>query len=169
MHYDGFEPYPDTAAVRGKLYRDPYYFWGTADIFNNMTQGIVEFANTRNIFNLEWEAGWNNVPGTEVETTTLYERYFNRFFRLFGGLDTEGTITSHPFDYDSDSTAESSASCIGCHSTLTQRWVDTDGGARVRLSKNIPLTPRLMLAAARLAMRHTHLLGRARPSRLHVS
>jgi hypothetical protein len=24
-------------------------------------------------------------------------------------------------------------------------WVDTDGGARVRLSKSIPLTPRLML------------------------
>ncbi len=78
VHYDGFKPYPDTAAVRGKLYRDPYYFWGTADVMNNMTQGYLELANTRNIFNLEWEAGWNNVPGTEVETTTLYERYFNR-------------------------------------------------------------------------------------------
>ncbi|HWC59578.1 MAG TPA: multicopper oxidase domain-containing protein [Verrucomicrobiae bacterium] len=146
VHYDGFEPYPDTAAVRGKLYRDPYYFWGTADILNNMTQGYFELANTRNIFNLEWEAGWNNVPGTEVETTTLYERYFNRFFRLFGGLDTEGTVTTGPLDYDSDYNRGVFGLMyrlpLNIDSTV---WVDTDGGARVRLSKSIPLTPRLML------------------------
>lgn len=146
IHYEGFEPYPDTAAVRNKLYHDPFYFWGTADVLSNMTQGYVEFSNALNIFNLEWEAGWKNVPDTEVETTFLYERYFNRFFRLFGGVDTNGIIEDGSHDYDS----ENNRGVFGLMYKLPLNidstvWVDTDGGARVRLSKNIPLTPRLML------------------------
>lgn len=146
VHYQGFEPYPDTAAVRHKLYRDPFYFWGTADVLTNMTQGYFEISNTRNIFNLEWEAGWANVPDTEIETTFLYERYFNRFFRLFTGVDTSGTIKDGSLDYD----GESNRGVFGLMYKLPlnvdmDAWVDTDGGARVRLSKDIPLTPRLSL------------------------
>ncbi|MEO7300557.1 MAG: multicopper oxidase domain-containing protein [Verrucomicrobiota bacterium] len=146
VHYQDFTPDPATAAVRGKLYRDPYYFSGTADLMNNMTQGYLEYANTRNIFNLEWEAGWNNVPDTEVETTILYERYFNRFLRLIGGLDANGSITTNPLDYDS----ESNRGVFGLMYKLPLNidstvWVDTDGGARIRLAKNIQLTPRLMI------------------------
>jgi hypothetical protein len=92
VHYEGFEPYPDTAAVRYKLYRDPFYFWGTADVLSNMTQGYLELSNALNIFNYEWEAGWANVPDTALENTFLYERYFNRFFRLLAGIDL------HPVD-----------------------------------------------------------------------
>ncbi len=146
VHYERFSPYPDTAAVRRKLYRDPFFFWGTADVLTNMTQGYVELSNTQNIFNLEWEAGWNNVPDTEIETTFLYERYFNRFFRLFGGVDTNGTIADGSLHYDGDS----NRGVFGLMYKLPlnidmDAWVDTDGGARVRVMKNIPLTPRLML------------------------
>ncbi len=146
VHYEGFEPYPDTAAVRNRLYRDPFYFWGTADVLTNMTQGYVELSNTQNIFNLEWEAGWNNLPDSEVETTFLYERYFNRFFRLFGGVDTNGVIKDRSLRYDGGD----NRGVFGLMYKLPlnidmMAWVDTDGGARVRVSKDIPLTPRLIL------------------------
>ena len=146
VHYERFSPYPDTAAVRHKLYRDPFFFWGTSDIMSNMTQGSFELSNTRNIFNLEWEAGWAQVPGTEWETTFLYERYFNRFFRLIAGVNTEGTLTTDPFDYD----IESNRGVFGLMYKLplnidATAWVDTDGGARVKLAKSIPLAPRLDL------------------------
>lgn len=134
VHYEGFEPYPDTAAVRHKLSRDPFFFWSTTDIMSNMTQGYLELSNTQNIFNLEWEAGWNNVPDTEWETTFLYERYFNRFIRLIAGVNTEGTLTTDPFDYD----IESNRGVFGLMYKLplnidATAWVDTDGGARVKL------------------------------------
>jgi len=146
VHYEGFEPDPATAAVRYKLYRDPYFFWGTADIMSNMTQGYLELSNTQNIFNFEWEAGWNDVPDTELETTLLYERYFNRFFRLLGGVDAKGSITTAPLDYDCDYTR----GVFGLMYKLPLNidctvWVDTDGGARVKLAKTIPLAPRLDL------------------------
>lgn len=146
VHYEGFEPYPDTAAVRHKLYRDPFFFWGTADIMSNMTQGHLELSNTQNIFNLEWEAGWNNVPDTGWETTFLYERYFNRFFRLIAGVNTEGTLTTGPLEFD----VESNRGVFGLMYKLplnidATAWVDTDGGARVKAAKSIPLAPRLDL------------------------
>ncbi len=146
VHYEGFEPYPDTAAVRYKLYQDPFYFWGTADVLSNMTQGYIQLSNALNIFNLEWEAGWHDVPDTEVENTILYERYFNRFFRLFGGADLNGTIKTDPFGYTSDS----NRGVFGLMYKLplnfdSMIWVDTHGGARFRVAKDIPLTPRLIL------------------------
>jgi CopA family copper-resistance protein len=146
VHYQGFEPDPATAAVRPKLYRDPFYFWGTADIMSHMTQGRLEFSNSRNILMGEWEAGWARVPDTEIETTFLYQRYFNRFFRLFAGLNSDMTLKTGPFDLDFDD----NRGVFGLMYKLplnidTDVWVDTDGGARVRFAKNIPLTPRLML------------------------
>ncbi|CAN5569693.1 hypothetical protein BH18VER1_BH18VER1_07260 [soil metagenome] len=146
VHYRGFEPYPDTAAVRSKLYRDPFYFWGTADVLSNMTEGFLELSNTKNIFMGEWEAGWQNVPDTELETTFLYQRYYNRFFRLFAGVNTETVITTDPLDFD----VESNRGVFGFMYRLPLNidadfWVDTDGGARIRFAKDIPLTPRLML------------------------
>jgi CopA family copper-resistance protein len=146
VHYEGFEPYPDTAAVRHRLYRDPFYFWGTADVLSTKTQGYLEFSNALNIFNLEWEAGWAHVSGTEVETTLLYERYFNRFFRLIAGVDTRGTITTSPLHYED----ESERGVFGFMYRLPlnidfDAWVDTDGGARFRIAKDIALTPRLSL------------------------
>jgi hypothetical protein len=146
VHYEGFESYPDTAAVRYKLYRDPFYFWGTADVLSNMTQGYIQLSNSFNIFNVEWEAGWKDVPDTTVETTYLYERYFNRFLGLFAGLDANGTISTGPLEYDSDS----NRGVFGLVYQLPLRfasmvWVDTDGGARFRIGKDISLTPRLIL------------------------
>jgi FtsP/CotA-like multicopper oxidase with cupredoxin domain len=146
VHYQDFAPDPATAAVRPQLYHDPFYFWGDADVLTNMTQGYVEFSNTQNIFNLEWEAGWHNVPDPELETTFLYERYFNRFFRLVGGVDSSGTLGSGLGSYHS----ADNRGVFGLMYKLPLNidstvWADTNGGARGRLSKNILLAPRLML------------------------
>ncbi len=146
IHYERFSPYPDTAAVRHKLYRDPFYFWGTADLLNNMTQGYIQLSNDLNIFNLEWEAGWQNVSDTEWETTFLYERYFNRFFRIFGGINSKGGLTTDPLKIN----AEHHRGIFGIMYKLPlnidlHAWADTDGGGRVALAKDISLTPRLML------------------------
>ena len=146
VHYEGFEPYPDTQTVRHELYDDPFYFWANADLMSHMTQGYLEFSNTQNIFNLEWEAGWNKVPGTDLELTLLYERYWNRFFRTVAGVNHEAIITSDPARYEEEYTR----GVFGIMYTLPLNinalaWVDTEGGWRVRLAKEIPLTPRLML------------------------
>jgi hypothetical protein len=146
VHYEGFSPYPDTAAIRDKLTRDSFYFWGEADILSNMTQGHLDLANTRNIFELEWEVGWDNVPDTAWETTILSARYFNCFFRLIAGMNTEGTLTTGPLDFY----IESNRGVIGFIYKLplnidTTAWADTDGGARIKAAKSIPLTPRLHL------------------------
>lgn len=146
VHYDGFEPYPDTVAVRGKLYHDPFYFWGVADVMSNMTQGHLEYSNSQNIFRLEWEDGWANVPGAELETTFLYERYFNRFFRLVAGVNAYDSISGRPARFES----ESIRGVFGLMYKLPLNidmtvWADTGGGGRIQISKDIPLTPRLSL------------------------
>ncbi len=35
IHYDDFQPAPDVQSVRGSLYKDPVYFFGTADLSSN--------------------------------------------------------------------------------------------------------------------------------------
>ncbi|MBA3543556.1 MAG: hypothetical protein H0T83_03830 [Chthoniobacterales bacterium] len=76
----------------------------------------------------------------------LYERYFNRFTRLFAGADLNGTFKTDPVGYTSDN----DRGVFGLMYKLplnidSMIWVDTDGGARFRISKDIPLTPRLIL------------------------
>ncbi|MBE2285110.1 MAG: multicopper oxidase domain-containing protein [Prosthecobacter sp.] len=146
VHYQGFYPAPDTAPLRHQLYDDPFFFWGTADGLSNMTQGYLQLSNTRNIFNFEWEAGWAQVPGTEWETTALYQRYFNRFFRAIAGLNTEGDITGDSFDVD----VHSNRGVFGLMYRLPLNlwltaWADTDGGARFKIGRSLMLTPRLAL------------------------
>ncbi|MBN8420006.1 MAG: multicopper oxidase domain-containing protein [Verrucomicrobia bacterium] len=145
VHYDGFSPAADTAPLRHKLYRDPFFFWGVADGLSNMTQGYLQYSNTRHIFNLEWEAGWAHVPGTEWEVTALYQRYFNRFFRAIAGFNSQGTVMD-----SFDTHAESNRGVLGVMYRLPLNlgltaWADTDGGGRFKIGRSLPLTPRLIL------------------------
>jgi len=146
VHYNGFSPAADTASLRHQLYRDPFFFWGMADGLTNMTQGYLQYSNTRHIFNLEWEAGWGGVPGTQWETTALYQRYFNRFFRAIAGLNTQGSITGDSFDTHTNS----NRGLLGMMYRLPLNlgltaWADTDGGGRLTIGRSIPITPRLIL------------------------
>jgi len=65
---------------------DPLYFWGQASLFSNMAEAALTLANTRNIFSMEWETGWEKLEDTESEGIFTYDRYLNRFFSISTAL-----------------------------------------------------------------------------------
>jgi hypothetical protein len=140
IHYDGYQPDPETAAVQSKLFKESWYFWGQADVLSNMTEGVLTLSDTRNIFQAYWEVGWQEVDKTDWEALLTYDRYFNRFFRILAGIDFLGEGSS----------TEETRGVVGLRYLLpfnleTTAWVDTDGGARVQAEKEFTLTPRLHL------------------------
>jgi FtsP/CotA-like multicopper oxidase with cupredoxin domain len=140
VHYDSFPLDPQLAAVRPKLYKDPWYFWGQADVLSNMTEGFLMLSNTRNILTAEWEVGWQEVDDTEWEGIFTYDRSFNRFFTIFAGADLLGEEDEH----------EDTRGVFGFRYLLplnleSRVWIDTDGGGRFNLEKSFELTPRLAL------------------------
>lgn len=140
VHYEGFELDSELAAVRPNLYKDPWYFWGQADILSNMNEGFLRASNTRNILTAAWEVGWENVETTEWEGLLTWDRYINRFFTIFVGADSLGKTDK--FD--------KTRGVLGLHYLLplnveSRIWVDTDGGMRFIFGKGFELTPRLML------------------------
>jgi hypothetical protein len=140
IHYDGFVLDPQLEKIRPELYKESWYFRGRANALSNMTDGFVMASSTRNIFTAEWEVGWQDVDGTEWEGIFTYDRYFNRFFTLFVGVDLEGVNSEH----------DERRGVFGLRYLLplnleTRAWIDTDGGARFNLGKHFELTPRLEL------------------------
>ena len=140
VHYENFDPGPAVTAVRPNLYKDPWYFWGQADILSNMTEGYLTTSNTRNILTAEWEVGWQNVDETELEGIFTYSRYFNRFESVFIGANSMGEKDS----------LDKTRGILGIHYLLplnfeSRAWIDTDSGARFFLDKEFELTPRIML------------------------
>jgi len=140
IHYDGYQPDPAVAAVQSNLFKESWYAWGQADVLSNMTEGALTLSDTRNIFQAQWEAGWQHVDGTEWEGLLTYDRYLNRFSRLFAGVDFMGE----------DDVTEETRGVLGVRYLLplnveSMVWVDSDGGARVALDKEFTLTPRLSL------------------------
>ena len=140
VHYDGYAPDPETRAIRDRLFKESWYAWGDADVLSNMTEGALTFADTRNIFQASWEAGWQRVDKTEWEGLLTYDRSFNSFFSLLGGIDSMGEGSSE----------EKTRGVIGFRYRLplnieSVAWVDSDAGARVILEKEFTLTPRLSL------------------------
>ena len=58
LHYDGYQPNPDVAAARSNLFKESWYAWGEAEALSNMTEGALSLSDTRNIFEAQWEVGW---------------------------------------------------------------------------------------------------------------
>jgi FtsP/CotA-like multicopper oxidase with cupredoxin domain len=140
VHYENYKPDQDVVAVQSNLFKESWYAWGEADFLSNMTEGALTLSNTRNIFQAQWEVGWQNVNETDWEGLVSYDRYLNRFSSLFAGVDVFG---------GGDETEESRG-VLGVKYLMplnveSMVWVDTDGGARVTLDKTFTLTPRLSL------------------------
>lgn len=140
VHYEDFNLDPQLATVRPNLYKEPWYFWGRADLLSNMTEGHLMLSDTRNILTAEWEVGWHGVDDTEWEGIFTWDRYVNRFFTVFAGADTFGEGD----EYDD------TRGVLGFRYLLplnleSRVWVDTDGGGRFNLGKSFELTPRLSL------------------------
>ncbi len=140
VHYENFTLSPQLAEVRPNLYKDSWYFWGRADVLSNMTEGFATVSNTRNILAAAWQVGWQRVDDTDWEGLFTWDRYINRFLRLFAGADLLGTR-----DEVDDTRGVFGLRYLLPFNLESAAWVDTDGGARFVLGKSLPLTPRLSL------------------------
>ena len=142
VHYQDFTPDPATAAVRRRLYHDPFYLFGQADLLSQMAQGTLVYANTRHIFSAEWKAGWQRVDDVEWEVAPTYDYYLNRFASVFAGVDLGG----------SGDHIEKHEGILGLRYLLplnisSRVWVDTAGEMQFAVGKHLELTPRLAILA----------------------
>jgi hypothetical protein len=140
VHYQDFEPAPGVANVRESLYKDPVYFYGMADISSNMTEGALTLANSRYTLEALWEVGWQRVDETEWEGVVTAAYHLNRFSSFFIGADFLGEGSS----------SDQTRGVFGARYLLPLNvnagaWVDSDGGARFFLAKDLELTPRVGL------------------------
>lgn len=135
VHYENFVVDPQVAAIRSDLYKEPRYAWGQADVLSNMTEGYLTLSNTRNVLMARWEVGWQGVEDTQSEGIVTWERYVNRFFSPFAGLDFGDAI-------------EQDRGILGIRYLLplnvqASAFGGTDGNARFMLEKHFELTPRI--------------------------
>jgi hypothetical protein len=141
VHYEGFEQAPELAAIRPGLYHDEWHAMGQADLLSSMTEGFFMLSSTRTTLAAAWEVGWQDVKGGEWEALFTGSRYINSFWSVFAGVDLMGAGS------DTDATR----AVIGVRTLLPLNfdllaWIDSDGGARGRLEKHVPLTPRLEIS-----------------------
>ncbi len=140
ISYDNYSSPTEVSSVRGNLYRDPFYFYGTADVLHSMTEGSLTLANSRWDFTAGWEVGWQRVEETDWEGLVTARYHLNRFTSLFGGVDILGEGSS--------SEAERGVAGFSYLLPLNMEfaaWADTDGGGRIMFEKELELTPRLGL------------------------
>ncbi len=138
VHYEGSQPDPVIAAIRhepgNEMHHDPFYFWGQAAFLSQMSDGEIVLSNTRNIFSVKWEGAWEDQgDDDQFEVEATYNRYFDRFLTLFGGVDVTEEHTRGVFGvrYLLPFNIESSL------------WVDTEGEFRAAVHKDIQITDRL--------------------------
>ncbi|MFC7337515.1 multicopper oxidase domain-containing protein [Haloferula chungangensis] len=144
VRYNGFTNDPETEAISDKRYDQHWYLFAQADLLNNMTQGAIMFENLENTVSLSWEAGWDGVEDVEWEAELVYDRYINRFTSVFAGVYAEGGVTDDLSDWQS----EKERLIAGVRYLLpmnfsSSAWIDSDGGARVTIGRELMLTPRL--------------------------
>jgi len=65
-----------------------YYNWGMLDVASHLTELNLVAANTRNMFGLRMEYGWNQ----NLEGELTYERFLYDYFRIFGGINVENEL-----------------------------------------------------------------------------
>lgn len=140
VHYQNFTPDPATAAVRPRLYHDPFHLYGQVDLLSQMAQGKQGYANTRHIFSAEWQAGWQRVDDVEWEVTPAYDYYLNRFASIFAGAAFAG-VGDH---------SEKHEGILGLRYLLPLNIgslvrVDTAGEVQFAVDKHLELTPRLAI------------------------
>lgn len=137
VHYENFILTDEVAAIRPQLYSDSWYFWGQVELLNNMLEGQLTASDSRNTFHAEWDLGWQHVDGSEWEALLTWDRYLNRFFSLFAGVNIGDAI-------------EKERAVIGLHYLLpfnleSQLFVGSDGEVRAEVSRSFELTPRLSI------------------------
>ncbi len=122
----------DIKKIRHKLYKDSWYptIIGTAQ--SHMTDGVAVFSNSKNILSTTWQVGWQRVDQTDYDVELAYDRYFNRFFNLFAGVN----LTN---DYERGILGIRYLLPFNIESTLR---LDSEGELRIELAQEFQLTNR---------------------------
>jgi hypothetical protein len=129
----------ETAATHNSLgehHHDMSYVWGAATLQSNMSSGLLTWMNPKNDLLLAWEVGWERVENPQYEIDALYQRYFNMNFQAFAG-----------YRFTNDEDAEDRAVAGINYRLPLMVWanvsLDSEGDARLTISKRLQLTPRL--------------------------
>jgi FtsP/CotA-like multicopper oxidase with cupredoxin domain len=136
VHYEGTEVDAATLAVRPRLYDDSWYTFGSASILSQMAQGSAEIANTRNIFGLGWEVGYDD---GDYDVTGSYSYYINRYLSPFLGVNAYSEA-----DSGKDVRGVFGLSWLLPLNIHTSVWVGTDKSFRWSAEKEVAITRRLV-------------------------
>lgn len=140
-HVNATHHAPGHSGGLGEHAHDMTYLWGAASFQSHMSEGLLTWMSPKNDLLLSWEIGWGNVQDTEYEIDALYQRYFTSHFQAFAGARlTNGHDAKNRavagFNYQLPLRVWAAAS------------VDSEGDARVSLSKELQLTARLAAFAS---------------------
>ncbi len=139
VHYEDFQPDAAVSAIRSQLNHNAWYGFIEADLLSNMTQGTVSLSNYRQLIDLSWEFGWQNVEDTEWEGLLTWGYYVNRFFVPFVGVDVLGEA-----DRESDTRGIMGFRYLLPLNLESSIWIDSEGGGRLSMGRELHLTPRLL-------------------------
>ena len=136
VHYEGTEVDAATLAVRPRLYDDSWYAFGSASVLSQMSQGAAEVSNTRNIFGVGWEVGYED---GDYDVTGSYSYYVNRYLSPFLGVNAYSEA-----DGGEDVRGVFGLSWLLPLNVRTSVWVGTDKSFRWSAGKEITITRRLV-------------------------
>ena len=136
VHYEGTEVNAATLAVRPRLYEDAWYAFASANTLSQMSEGSAEVSNTRNLFALGWEVGYED---EEYDITGTYSYYINRYISSFAGVNA----------YEETDSGKAVRGVFGLSGLLPLNlpmsvWVGSDKSFRWNAGKEISITRRLV-------------------------
>ena len=120
----------------GEHAHDPMYFFLDGSLQSHMSGGMLTAMNSRNDFFGSWDVGWGEEDDTEYEIDVGWKRYFNPNFSTvlgwrFTNMDDAENRAFAGIEYRLPYLIESSLQ------------IDSEGDARIGLSKALQITDRL--------------------------
>ena len=129
ISYEDSEIDSDILKMRKYFKHDPIFYWLNAQVLSQMSEGEIIVSNTRNIISTDWEVGWKD---EEYEIDIFYNRYVNRFFSPFIGVQ----ITNE----EQKTRGVAGFSYLLPFLVDSKVWVDWEGDFRFMLEKEMQLT-----------------------------
>ena len=132
VSYEDKELDADLKKIRHKLYKDSWYPTFKVTAQSHMTDGVAVLSNSKNIISTTWQVGWQEVEGSEYDMEFAYDRYFNRYFNLFTGVNFTN-------DFERGIFGMRYLLPFNIESALR---VDSEGEFRIELAQGLQLTTR---------------------------
>jgi FtsP/CotA-like multicopper oxidase with cupredoxin domain len=144
-HHSGISLGPKKAGVKqaealgvnlGEHAHDMPALWANVSLQSHLSEGLINYRQLRDDYQIMWEAGWQNTDTTEYETDATWERWLGPDFRAFvGARFTNIEDANH-------------RAIAGLRYRLPGMFwstalIDSEGDARLSLTKTLQLTSRL--------------------------